>query len=294
MENYKPHWTTSSKKLSPAQRRRVIANTRRAQYTIGRRMRNAMRRFFSGQAQRVVDAWLEADGILSWDQGGDYKSVASQLVGPREDDLIVAASRPYVVELTVSGLNTAAAMTGAEGIVATSPVVLMLADISAQRVVLVNNATRRAIQRAVTRGSSAGYSAFEIANGSTATRKVGFRPLKSIVGPPYLYKRRPDCIARTELAYSNNGAVLHGLAESGFNDVEVADGPGCALTHHAGKRPGETTPEDINGRIITMSQANLYQLAHPNCRRVFLSTVGRRRSGTPKPQPVESFSTPAR
>ena len=253
-----------------------------------------MRRFFSAQAKRVVTAWLDADGILSWADDGSYKDVASQLIGPREDDLIVAATRPYVTEMTVSALNTTAAITGAEAIVGTSPIVLMLAEVSAQRVVLVNNATRRAIQRAVTRGSSAGYSAYEIANGSTATRKAGFRPLKSIVGPPYLYKRRPDCIARTEIAYSNNGAALHGLSESGSNTVEVIDGPGCALTHHAGKRPGETTPEDINGKIISMREANAWQLAHPNCRRVFLSTIGTRRRSPPAPQPVEEFVTPKR
>ena len=233
-------------------------------------MRNEFRRFFLGQAKRVIKIWLDADGYLSSsDAGGEFKDPASAMMGMNEDVRAVAASRPYVLEMTVAALNNTAVITGAASIVATDPIVLYLVERSAQRVVLINAATRRGIQRTLLRGAAAGYSPYEIAYGSTATRKAGYRPLQGIV--EQLYRGRPECIARTEMAYSNNGASLYQMEQMGLGQVQVIDGPGCALTHHvAGLRPGESSGDDINGRIITVKEANAWQLAHPNCRRVFL------------------------
>jgi hypothetical protein len=264
-----PSSTHQTKQLSRAQRRRIVAQTRRAEQVIGRKFRNAMRRFFRGQAKRVTTAWMESGGYLSSFAEGEFKDPASQLVGVSEDLSAVAASQPYVQEMTVTSLNAAGALAGAAVIVGTDPMVMFLTEQSAQRVVKINNATRRGIQRAITRGQAAGYSPYEIAYGSTQTRKAGYRPLKGIVEE--LYRGRPECIARTELAYSNNGAALHRYKEVGMGTVEVSDGPGCALTHHvSGLKPGESSAEDINGRTISIKEANAWQVAHPNCRRVFL------------------------
>ena len=257
-------------------------------------MRNAFRKFFVAQAKRVVKVWVDAGGYLSSSAGGEYKDPASAMFGVGEDTLAVAASRPYVLEMTVTALNAAGQLVGAAGITGTDPMVLYLTDRSAQRVVKVNNATRRGVQHAITRGQAAGYSPYEIAYGSTATRKAGYRPLKGMV--ENLYRGRPERIARTELAYSNNGAALHRYNEMGMGTVEVSDGPGCALTHHvSGLKPGESSPEDINNRVITVAEANQWQLAHPNCRRVFLplrQAPSKPRAPTLPPVP-ETFATAA-
>ena len=260
---------TEARELTARQRQQIVAQTRRTQQTIGRQFRNAMRKFFVGQAKRVTTAWVESGGYLSAYAEGEFKDPASQLIGVNENTAIVAASRPYVLEMTVSSVNTASGLVGAPSIVGTDPMVLWLAEQSAQRVVKVNEATRRAVQRTIVRGAAAGYSNYEIAYGSTQTRKDGYRPLKGMV--ERLYHGRPECIARTELAYSNNGAALHRYSQWGLGQVKVIDGPGCALTHHVqGLRAGESSPDDVNGRIINVQMANQWQVAHPNCRRVFV------------------------
>ena len=232
-------------------------------------MRNEFRRFFIGQAKRVIKIWLDAGGYLSSAGDGEYKDPATAMMGVSEDAAAVAASRPYVLEMTISALNNSAAVTAGATFIATDPIVLYLVERSAQRVVKINEATRRGIQRTILRGAAAGYSPREVAYGSTATRKAGYRPLENVVQA--LYRGRPECIARTELAYSNNGASLYQMEEMGLGQVQVIDGPGCALTQHVpGLQPGESSAEDINGRVITTKEANQWQLAHPNCRRVFL------------------------
>jgi hypothetical protein len=233
---------------------------------------------------------MDSGGYLSSTAEGEFKDPASAMMGVNEDVRAVAASRPYVLEMTVAALNNTAAITGAATIVATDPMVLFLTDQSAQRVVKINAATRRGIQRTITLGQAAGYSPYEIAYGSTATRKAGYRPLKGTV--ERLYNGRPECIARTELAYSNNGASLHQMDQMGLGQVQVIDGPGCALTHHVqGLRPGEASADDINGRVITVKLANNWQVAHPNCRRVFLPMRQSPRKPTTPPMESEAFVT---
>tara|TARA_R110002020_G_scaffold273457_4_gene488625 strand:- start:9914 stop:12073 length:2160 start_codon:yes stop_codon:yes gene_type:complete len=243
-----------------------------------------MRKFFREQAERVTTTYVEADGYVeqfNWfDETNEYKAPrptaqgfpGTPLAWITENEKIVAASRPYVLEMTVTAANNAAQIVGGPVLTATDPAVIVLADMSAERVVRVNNATRRGIQRTIASGVVAGYSPYEVAYGSTATRKAGFRPLTDVV--EHLYRGRPECIARTEMAYSNNGASLWRYETRGLNRVEVLDGPGCALTHHVrGLKKGESSPQDINGAVIPTEHAKEWQLAHPNCRRVFVPDV---------------------
>jgi len=283
---------TQQKALSRGQRQRIVAQTRRSEQVIGRGLRNAARKFFRAQAKRVVKIWIDADGYLSSTAEGEYKDPAQAMFGTGEDVRAVAMSRPYVLEMTVTSLNAAGNLVGAAPILGTDPMVLFLTDQSAQRVVRINDATRRGVQRTITLGQASGYSPYEIAYGSTATRKAGFRPIKGMV--EQLYQGRPECIARTEMAYSNNGAALHRFNQMGLGDVEVSDGPGCALTHHVqGLKPGQSSSDDINGRVIPMKEANAWQVAHPNCRRVFLPLARAPSRPRARSQPPESFVTGA-
>tara|TARA_R110000824_G_scaffold352484_1_gene539558 strand:- start:299 stop:1213 length:915 start_codon:yes stop_codon:yes gene_type:complete len=283
---------TQQKALSRGQRQRIVAQTRRSEQVIGRGLRNAARKFFRSQATRVLKIWIDADGYLSSDTDGEFKDPAQAMFGTGEDVRAVAMSRPYVLEMTVTSLNAAGNLVGAASILGTDPMVLFLTDRSAQRVVRINDATRRGVQRTITLGQASGYSPYEIAYGSTATRKAGFRPIKGMV--EQLYQGRPECIARTEMAYSNNGAALHRFNQMGLGDVEVSDGPGCALTHHVqGLKPGQSSSDDINGRVIPMKEANAWQLAHPNCRRVFLPLARAPSRPRARSQPPASFVTGA-
>ena len=283
---------TEGSELTARQRQQILAQTRRREQVLGRGLRNAARKFFIAQAERVIKIWMDSGGYLSSAAEGEFKDPAQAMFGTGEDVRAAAMARPYVLEMTVTALNAAGELVGASSILGTDPMVLFLTDQSAQRVVKINDATRRGVQRSITMGQASGYSAYEIAYGSTATRKAGFRPIKHMV--EQLYHGRPECIARTEMAYSNNGAALHRFNDMGLGQVEVSDGPGCALTHHvSGLKPGQSSPEDINGRAISMQEANAWQLAHPNCRRVFLPL--RRAPSRPRArtQPPASFVTGA-
>ena len=282
----------STKQLSSRRVRQIVAQTRRAEATIGRRYRNELRRFFTGQAKRVVKIWLDAGGYLTSTSDGEYKDAASQIIGATENDAIIAATRRYALEITVVSLNQAeelsVAVTGTAlggQILANDPMALYLAAQSAQRVVLVNDATRRAIARTIAKGMSEGFSAYEIARGSTRTKLLKYRPLDKIVGPPYLYRNRPDCIARTELAFSNNGAALHRYDAAGMAMVEVSDGPDCGWEYH-------DDPDKANRTLRTLKASNQFQIAHPNCVRVFMPShmrTRRRREGPAAP--IETFVT---
>ena len=107
-------WASQYKELSRRQQLRIVAQTRRAEQRIGRGMRNEFRRFFIGQAKRAIKIWLDADGYLSSTAEGEFKDPASAMMGVNEDVRAVAASRPYVLEMTVAALNNTAAITGAE------------------------------------------------------------------------------------------------------------------------------------------------------------------------------------
>ena len=224
-----------------------------------------MRRFFDGQARRVVRKWLAADGYLSSDWSGEFKDPADQLIDRLEDGRIIKAARPYVMEMTITAVESAGEVSGVELIAnAEHPIVLGEVEASAERVAKVNKATRKGIQRSIVKGQEKGYTAREIAVGSARTRKdKRFKPISKVVGRPYLYKGRPQCIARTELAYASNAASLQVFGSQGMELVEVSDGPNCGwVTHY--------DPDKANGTERGIKDAFAHQIARPNCVRMFL------------------------
>lgn len=260
--------TTSTKRLSRAAAARHVARTRRAEAIIGRQVIRAMRRFFDGQARRVVRKWLAADGYLASDSSGEFKDPASQLIDRLEDSRIVTATQPYVMEMTITAVESGGEVMGVELVAnAEHPIVLGEVEASAERVAKVNKATRKALQRSIVKGQEKGYTAREIAVGSARTRRdKRFKPISKVVGRPYLYKGRPECIARTEIAYASNAASLNVFAGQGMNIVEVADGPNCGWVTH-------DDPDKANGTERGIKDAFAHQLAHPNCVRMFLPVI---------------------
>ena len=211
---------------------------------------------------------MASDGYLSSASHGDYKDAASQLIGPDEDELIMRVSNVHVLEMTETALDTAGQLVGAPAIRAADPLILEITESSAQRVVQINGATRRAVQRSIVAGQAAGYSPYEIAYGSTRTRKDKYRPLKSMVD--MMYRGRPECIARTEMAFTNNEAQIRRFQQMGMNTVEVYDGPDCGWESHQ-------DPDKANGTTRSMNDALSMLISHPNCVRSFVPTLIPRR-----------------
>lgn len=67
---------------------------------------------------------------------------------------------------------------------------------------------------------------------------------------------------RTKTAMAYNSGTLDHVDESGIKWVEVFDGPECGWTYHY-------DPELALGKIVTVDEARVFPIAHPNCRRTF-------------------------
>jgi len=80
--------------------------------------------------------------------------------------------------------------------------------------------------------------------------------------------RRAETIARTETAMAFNTSSLANFGESGLVTwVEVFDGPECGWTEH-------DDPDMADGSIRSVSEAEEFPIAHPNCLRAFGPIVG--------------------
>ena len=237
--------------------------------------RKALRRFFTQQARRVTRMWVASDGYLSSADDGDYKDAADQLIDPEENDILISVSEPFVFDMADVALDNVDVFED----VTTTVVEVDIPDIpeevdpsilerltqeSAERLTGVNKSTRRAVQRTINKASANGYSVRETAYGSKRTRKDKFRPLDEIVKE--MYRGRPECIARTELALVNNAVQVLRFAEMGMNTVAVFDGPECGWTKH-------DDPDKANGTTRSVADASAMLLAHPNCVRSFLPTL---------------------
>jgi hypothetical protein len=125
----------------------------------------------------------------------------------------------------------------------------MILDASAERVVLIDTATRDAIREQLTVGQARGYSAHELAYGVPAE---GYRGIDHLFRETW--KGRPETVARTELAHAQNVASLDRYAATGqVDEVELVE--------------NEDTDEPCasrNGKVVPISERP--GLLHPRCR----------------------------
>ena len=124
----------------------------------------------------------------------------------------------------------------------------MLAE-AAERVVLIDAATRDAIREQLREGQQRGYSSYEIANGVPGEDYRGIGGLFEVT-----WKGRAETVSRTELAHAQNVASLNRYEATGLVDkVQLVE--------------NEDTDEPCasrNGKIVPLSSKP--GLLHPNCR----------------------------
>jgi hypothetical protein len=128
--------------------------------------------------------------------------------------------------------------------------------LAAERVVLIDTATRSALRDVLREGQARGYSAFQLANGV---------PEEDFGGVTGLYletwRGRSETIARTEIATAQNAAALDRYAATGMVErvqiveSEDTDAP-CAAR---------------NGTVVPLSSKP--GLLHPNCRMSLIPVV---------------------
>jgi hypothetical protein len=128
--------------------------------------------------------------------------------------------------------------------------------LAAERVVLIDTATRSALRDVLREGQQRGYSAFQLANGVPEEDFGGVKGL-------YLatWRGRSETIARTEIATAQVAASLDRYAATGVVDkVQIVE--------------SEDTDEPCaarNGKVVPLSSKP--GLLHPNCRVSLLPLV---------------------
>ena len=131
----------------------------------------------------------------------------------------------------------------------------MLAE-AAERVVLIDQATRDAIREQLREGQRRGYSADELAHGVPGEDYRGIGGLFEVT-----WKGRAETVSRTELAHAQNVASLDRYEATGLVEkVQVVE--------------NEDTDEPCasrNGKIVPLSSKP--GLLHPNCRLALIPVV---------------------
>lgn len=128
--------------------------------------------------------------------------------------------------------------------------------LAAERVVLIDESTRRDIRRVLQQGQELGLSDLQIAEGSPADGFTGLRGLYQET-----YRNRSQTIARTELSTAQVAASLDRYAATGMvSQVE--------LVEHT-----DTDADCVarNGQVVPLGQKP--GLLHPNCRLALLPVV---------------------
>ena len=243
----------AAKALSRSQALRALAAMARAQGTERDRMAQALRRFFTLQAARVV---------RRSDAGGRSALVLLPLL---EDALLTNITAPHTVRIVIRMADLTGDLVGLDPITVDDPLVERLSRRSATRVKRVSNVTRGAIRRTLAEGQRLGLSNFEIAEGGTTrVRELGFRPLRDVVAETY--RGRAQTIARSEMAVASSQATHDRYAEAGVEFVDISDGPGCGWVSHEDS-------DLADGSRRTLSAYNAFPTAHPNCVRLALPVI---------------------
>lgn len=80
-------------------------------------------------------------------------------------------------------------------------------------------------------------------------------------------RARAMTIARTETATAiNRGSTAGYRASERVEYVEVLDGEGCGWAEH-------DDPDEANGKVVTLDEADEQPISHPNCVRAFSPVV---------------------
>lgn len=176
---------------------------------IERPMSDAVRTFYVGQAARVTDRLL-----------GRRKALppSSELLPSSEDQALFAAIDIYYQRGIIAAVDFAAQQVGMEPQMY-SPIVQRELARAGERIVDINDTTRRAVAEMLQEADMRGYNLYQIATG---VPEEDFPGLRATVEE--LYQGRAETIARTELAYATQHAAHDDWRQSGVQWVAIDDG----------------------------------------------------------------------
>lgn len=177
-----------------------------------RRLARAFRRFFRGQAARVVRRY----GALT---GTALKADLDLLPASEDADLQQVASP--LLWAALIGISAAAAPLAGGALLAEVRLKTLLFE-AMERLRRINQQTRRAVQRVLAEGRSRGYTDWQIANG---VPKDGYRGLRATVRETS--RNRAETIAQTEITTAAQQVSHETWAQAGVTHVEIRDGPDC-------------------------------------------------------------------
>ena len=181
-----------------------------------------------------------------YDADGEQERLAA-ILDPRYEGMLLAVHR--LVESALPELSPEDFRLDDEAVRA------ILAE-AAERVVLIDTATRQAIREQLQEGQKRGYSAHQVAYGVPGEDYRGIDHLFRVT-----WKGRAETCARTELASASLSAARDRYSATGLvKRVEVVE--------------NEDTDEPCaswNGRIVPVAEAP--GLEHPNCRRSYIPIV---------------------
>ena len=142
---------------------------------------------------------------------------------------------------------------------------------AAERVVLIDEATRRDIQRVLQQGQELGLSDQQIAEGAP---EAGFKGLRGLYQETY--RNRSQTIARTELATAQVEAALDRYGATGMvSQVEIVE-----------HEDTDAQCAARNGQVVPLAQQP--GLLHPNCRVAVIPLVDESLIPAPAPAPAPS------
>ena len=253
----------------------------RVRYLAQQALRLFLIRWFQGQAARVIDRFSESDRLTlslaaillpSSENVGFSRAIETPLVEIVTN--LVEAEIQRVRPAPVVTLNPRRTEQGRfrapRQITVSRPVaevprirelVTRQAQISARRVVEINNVTRRAIREQLRLGIDRGYTRDQLAQGVPADE---YRGLRAVVEETY--RNRAQTIARTELQIINNRAQVNAYKAMGYKRVRVYDSAECGLVGHDDPRKPANTVININAAIR-------FAISHPRCIRRFVPVI---------------------
>jgi len=228
--------------------------------------------FFIQQAERVVARYLGTTtatleypvwmGRLAW-APAVKETQPNEILPPEEDRRLQIVMRPDLEDQYIQSSHLAGQLIGVPD--PPDPGSQRVNDYllaAGARIVDINDTTRDNVALTIALGGERGYNQRQIARGVPADN---FQGLDEVVAQTY--RNRSDTIVRTELSYANAQATLDTFREQTVEWVEVMDGDGCGWTDH-------DDPDEADGSLRTMDEADEYPIAHPNCVRVFLPSDG--------------------
>lgn len=202
---------------------------------------------FAEQARRIMDRMESRKDALPDDL----------FVMSEEDAFWRDLLAPFHELAVGAGFQLALNLTGGGTYQQTSPAVQAAIAKAGERVTRINDTTRAELQAHLATGYERGYSLSMMARG---VPDEGFPGIKDL---PAFSEARAMMVARTEMAGANNLGSVSRYRDSGIvESVRVFDGPDCGWTDH-------NDPDAADGSVRSLSDAEDFPYAHPNCLRSF-------------------------